>query len=259
MKPTWVGALTIAALCAFGSNQPVLAQDAKSAAKQTDEAFDKTHFVAKMPLVRYAHLYVLPDGAPSDKKGRRTQGVVGAGTIQFGDPVKVREGEVGESIKLYVKGKELIVGLNKKRGARMNPTSVHVLYGRPVTASDITPHKIARALSGVVEIKGYEPGSEVDAAFASALEGDPTAGLPDRPIGPPTVLAVSVTAEPGSVRPGDEVVFQLSYQVQTPGATAKAVESVDLKVAGASVPGYPRTATVERELPPPVRRAEHPG
>ncbi len=242
------GALAILPLLA---TFPAFAVDAdvKAAAKATTAAFSTTSYVAKLDLRRYAHHYVLPDGSPSTKKGEKKQGRGGEGAIQFDDGVKVHAGEVGESLYVLPKKKELWVCFNKKRGALLNPAIVHVLFDRPVAADDITPEKIARAVSSVAVIKGYEPGADIAAAFDEVLaaeprpaEAAPAPGRSDRP----TVASLRVWAEPAKAPPGGTVELKLEYEVLSPGGEVEAVETRVLTLEGATLPTYPVVDRLKR-------------
>lgn len=226
--------------------------EVKAAAKATNEAFSTTSYEAKMDLRRYAHFYVLPDGSPSTKKGKKKQGRGGEGAIQFDDGVKVGSGDVGESIRVYPKGDQVWVGFNKKRGKTMNPAIVHILYGRPVTADDITPEKIARAVSSVAIIRGFEPGEDIADAFDEALAA---AGVRSKEVAPSVassgatpsatassgsaLVSLQVRTEPATARAGGEVELILEYEVRSPGGEIEAVETRTLSLAGAALPGYP--------------------
>lgn len=126
----------------------------KAAAKEVNDEFLVTNYLAKVQILRYGHHYVLPNGqlAPKKKQGRSA-----GRTIQFGSGVRVDIGEVGESIIVIPKKKEIWIALNKVRGKAMNSDIVHILFNRKVVATDITPKKIANAIASIVEIKGYIP------------------------------------------------------------------------------------------------------
>jgi len=132
---------------AFAKNKAI-----KDAAKAVNQIFLSTDYIANVPILRYGHHYVLPNGelAPNKKQGRG-----GEHAIQFGSNVRVNVGEIGQSIMIVPRKKEIWVGLNKVRGKAMNSDTVHILFNRKIVPSDITPEKIAQAIAKIAEIKGY--------------------------------------------------------------------------------------------------------
>ena len=221
----------------------------RAAVKAANETFLTTSYVAKVNIRRYGHHYVLPDGQPAPKKGKK-QGRGGEGAIVFNSNLKVPAGEVGESIYIWLKKKELWVGLNKKRGKVMNSDIVHIMFDRKVVADDITPEKIARAISSVAEIKGYEAGKDVAAAFDEVLTAVPastkTISTPQRSLNP-TVVSLRVWADPEVAKPGGAVELTLEYVVQTQGNEVETVETRLLTFEGATLPTYPVVDHLMRE------------
>jgi hypothetical protein len=216
----------------------------RAVARETSDLLCDAGFTPKVPLVRLANRYVLPDGSPSDKKGRKQGYVRGGGSsIEWDDGVKVHRGETGHGVFVYVKKDKLTVGLNKKHGATLNPSWVHILFDRPIGEQDLSPEAIARALDSVVEFRGYEPGTRMAAAFdeglADAPPGGGTSPAPvERPLGT-TVASVRVWTEPATARAGEEVRLFLEYEIQAPDGSAVAVETRTLSFAGELIPTYP--------------------
>lgn len=241
MNPRQITGL-LTALLVFTST-PLFAKDPaiKAAAKAVNETFLATSYVAKVDIRRYGHHYVLPDGQPAPKKGKK-QGRGGEGAIVFNSNLKVPAGQVGESITVYPKKKEIWIGLNKTRGKSMNGDIVHILFDRKVVADDITAEKIARAISSVAEIKGYEAGKDVAAAFDEVLAATPpateAAAAPHRSERP-TITSLRVWVDPEVANPGDAVELMLEYVVQTPGNVVETVENRLLTFGGATLPTYP--------------------
>ena len=124
----------------------------KAAAKAVNQIFLSTDYIANVPILRYGHHYVLPNGelAPNKK-----QGSGGKHAIQFGSNVRVSAGEIGQSIMVVARKNEIWVGLNKVRGKAMNSDTVHILFNRKIVPSDITPEKIAKAIYNIAKIRGY--------------------------------------------------------------------------------------------------------
>jgi hypothetical protein len=221
----------------------------KAATKAANETFLTTSYVAKMNILRYGHHYVLPDGQPAPGKGKK-QGRGGEGAIVFNSNLKVPAGEVGESITVYPRKKEIWIGLNKVRGKSMNGDIVHIMFDRKVVADDITPEKIARAISSVAEIKGYEAGKDVAAAFDEVLAATPQpteAAATPRRSEQPTITSLRVWADPEVANPGDAVELTLEYVVQSPGNKVETVETRLLTFEGATLPTYPVVDHLMRE------------
>lgn len=224
-------------------------QALKAAAEAVNRVFERTSYVAKIPIIRYGHHYVTPNGDPHPRKAKK-QGRGAENAIQFDSGVKVPPGGVGYSIFVAVKGKdEVLVGLNDKAGARLNPDSVHILYDRPVTVEDLTPEKIALALQGIVEIRGYGPAAQVAAAFDQVMAAGEAAGgaatvAPTTAAAPPLV-SLRARVEPERARAGEEVALVLEYEV---GAAegALAVETRKLSRDGSLMPTYPVREEISR-------------
>ena len=215
----------------------------KAATKAANDAFYETSYVAKVQIRRYGHHYVTPDGQPVTKKGKK-QGRGGETAIVFNSNVKVSVGEVGESIYIWPKKKELWVGFNKKRGKMMNSDIVHIMFDRKVVADDITPEKIARAVASVAEIKGYEAGKDVAAAFDEVLAATPqpaeaAAAKTPRQSDQPTIASLRVWAEPEVAQLGEAVELMLEYVVQSPENQNETVENRLLTFDGTTLPTYP--------------------
>lgn len=242
----------LAALLIFTST-PSFAKDPalREAVKAANETFLTTSYLAKVDIRRYGHHYVLPDGRPAPKKGKK-QGRGGESAIVFNSNLKVPAGEVGESIYIWLKKKELWVGLNKKRGKVMNSDIVHIIFDRKVVADDITPEKIARAVASVAEIKGYEAGKDVAAAFDEVLTATPqpaetTAVTKPRRSERSTIASLRVWAEPEVAQLGDAVELMLEYVVHSPANKVDTVENRLLTLGGETLPTYPVIDHLMRE------------
>jgi len=214
----------------------------KAAAKQTNKAFADVSFVAKMDLRRYVDHYVLQDGSPAPQKKKKQGKDPKKSTIQLDDGVKVHQGETGHSLAVYVKKDKIVVGLNKKPGAKLNPTLVHILFERELTAEDLAPARIARALTSVVEIAGYEPGADVAAAFDDTLQSaEVAAPVAPAPASPqkPTVNRLDVSTGVGQIHAGESVELRLVYEIEAPSGTVAVTETRTLTIGGELIPSYP--------------------
>lgn len=221
----------------------------KAAAKNTNQVFSDVSFVAKMNLGRYVHHYVLPDGSPAPQKKKKQGKGAGKSTIQMDSGVKVHQGETGHSLRIYVKKNEIWVGLNKKAGATLNPAMVHILLGREVSPDDLEPDKIARALTSVVEIAGFEPGADVAAAFDEAIhaaEENPPEVEPLASHGP-TVQSLHVSTKASRMHAGETVELLLEYEVDGPSGAVAVTETRTLSFGGVMIPTYPVREDLSRE------------
>lgn len=221
-----------------------LDKDVKAAAKAANEAFSKTSFVAKVDIRNYGHHYVLPDGSPAPQKSKK-QGRGGEGAL-FAKKIKVRQGEVGEGMGIRAKKDEIIFGLTKKRRG-MNGAWVHILFDRRVSPEDFEPAKLARAVSSLVVIRGYEPGADLAAAFEEAGAGNPEKPLaPTRPSAP-VLKSFNVRVEPLRLPRGSETRLIFEYEIIAPEGAAVAVsESRSLLYRGALLPSFPTRERLSR-------------
>ena len=126
----------------------------------------------------------------------------------------------------------------------MNSDIVHIMYDRKVVADDITPEKIARAVASVAEIKGYEAGKDVAAAFDEVLAATPqpaeaVAAKTPRRSDRPTIASLRVWADPEVAQLGNAVELMLEYVVHSPGNKNETVENRLLTFDGATLPTYP--------------------
>jgi hypothetical protein len=218
----------------------------QAAAEATTAALAETSFVAKVEIGNLGKFYVDSDGQPVPERQQDEGGYKGGTLWAPGGPVLVRAGEQGNVLFVATKypgrrarENEYWVFLNKKR--RVNAAGVAVVFDRPVTAADITPEKVARAIASVATIRGYEPGAAVAAAFDQALAAAPpatgSAGAP--PAGSPLLVAVRAWAEPGEVARGGEVRLRLEYELGGGAGDQPAVERVSLLFGDVALPGYP--------------------
>ena len=214
----------------------------KEAAKAAHETFSTASFVAKMNLKNYGHHFVLADGSPAPQKSGK-QGRGGEGAL-FAKDIKVRMGEMGEGIYVRAKKKEVIIQLTKKRKG-INGTWVHILYDRPVVPADLEPAKLARAVSSVVTIQGFEAGADVAAAFDEALGGEPEVVVDTAST--PMLASFNVRIEPPRISRGTETAVTFEYQVAADGGAAvTVVESRSLLFAGTPLPTFPAVERVPR-------------
>ncbi len=239
----------------FLTSSPSAAWDKKNsraAALAAVESFSETTFVAHMPLGRNVQYYVLPDGSPSDKSGKKQGRGPGASTIQLGSGIKVQQGATGAGIYVWALKKEVRVGFNRKRGAVLNATTVHILYDRETSPEDYDPYKIARAVSGLVEIQGFAPGDALTelldsaAAEAAAAESATMGGRDTSPaaIGP-TVTRLTVSVDPALVHRGESVKLILTYEII--GRDEIAVrETRTLAFGGQTIPTFPVVDALDR-------------
>lgn len=233
---------------------------ARAAAEQLTEELAGTTFVAKLTLGAAQHYYVLPDGTPADEKGKRQgKGVEDHRSLWTpGGKIKVAEGQIGRSIYVWAKKKEIMVGLHDKPNAVLNAAIVHILFDRETTPSDFEASKIAQALVSLVEVEGYEPGRAIEEAFDEAIDrlateaaarGPAAAAASSAPTPPPkpTVATVSASASPVRVAVGETVELLLDYEIV--GAASSALEVVErrtLAYGGSPLPGYPSEQTTPR-------------
>ena len=232
------------ALVAQATPSHAVDKDVKVAAKAAYKTFLETSFVAKMDLRNYGHHYVLPDGSPAPQKSKK-QGRGGEGAL-FAKKIKVHSGETGEGIYVRAKKDEVTVQLTKKRKG-MNGTWVHILFDRRVVPDDLEPAKLARAVSSVVVIKGYEPGADIAAAFAEAGAGEaiPPA-VPDTQA-VPSIDSFNVRVEPPRIVRGAEARVVLEYDVSAPaGMSVEVLESRSLLFDGRMLPSFPTSETLMR-------------
>jgi hypothetical protein len=219
-------------------------KDVKAAAKAAYKTFLETSFVAKMDLRNYGHHYVLPDGSPAQQKSKK-QGRGGEGAL-FAKKIKVQSGETGEGIYVRAKKDEITVQLTKKRKG-MNGTWVHILFDRRVVPDDFEPAKLARAVSSLAVIKGYEPGADIAAAFDEAGAGEelPSA-FSDTQVAP-SISSFNVRVEPPRIARGTEARVVLEYDVSAPtGRSVEVLESRSLLLGGKVLPSFPTSERLVR-------------
>ena len=230
----------------------------KAAAAAVTEKLAETSFVAKIDLGSMQKFFVLPDGSPSDEKGRKqgSGGWTGSTVWMPGGKVKVHAGEVGRTIRVTSNypGKSsknrFYIHLNKKARQTLNPALVTVLLDRPVTPEDMTADRIALAVSSLATVEGYEPGAAMAAALDRVLDEAPREATPDGVAAPgpgrPTVLSLEVRAEPSRVGRGDDVRLVLEYGVGAPEGSVTATETRAISFDGNLMPTYPATDDVTR-------------
>jgi len=204
----------------------------------------ETSFVAKMDIRNYAHHYVLPDGSPAPKKSKK-QGRGGEGAL-FAKKIKVKKGEIGEGIGIQAKKDEIIVGLNKKRKS-INGAWVHILFDRRVVPEDFEPAKLARAVSSLAIIKGYEPGADIAAAFDEAGAGEAMPPAVPQVQVVPAIENFNVRVEPPRIKRGTEarVVFEYDVRAGT-GVSVEVLESRSLLMGGKILPSFPTSERLAR-------------
>ena len=216
---------------------------------QSDECdFSDVSFVAKMDLRRYVEVYVLPDGSPAPQKAKKQGKRPRKTTIQLDDGIKVHQGETGHSLLLYVRESKIIVGLNRKPGAKVNPAVVNILFDREIEIDDLTPEKIARALTSVVEITGYEPGVDIAAAFDATLEtaeAIPEADTLEK-VASPELRSLVVSTGLARVQAGATVELILEYSIDASVGSVTATETRTLRFGGALIPTFPISENLTR-------------
>ena len=219
-------------------------KDVKAAAKAAYKIFLETSFVAKMDLRNYGHHYVLPDGGPAPQKSKK-QGRGGEGAL-FAKKIKVKSGEIGEGIYVRAKKDEITVQLTKKRKG-MNGTWVHILYDRRVVPDDFEPFKLARAVSSVAIIHGYEPGADIAAAFDEAAVGEvPPPEMPNNQAAP-SISSFNVRVEPPRIARGTEARVVFEYDISAPeGRSLEVLESRSLLFGGNVLPSFPTSERLAR-------------
>lgn len=256
-RSRWLMALVL--LVAGGNSELAAEEDGPieaACAAATAALDERIGFVARVDLGNMASFFVRPDGSPVAGLEQQEGGYKGSTLWAPGGSVLVRAGESGRRIVVVprVRGSQVPkagrnnpnwywVLLNRKH--RPNSAAVAVIHDRPVTPEDITPEKIARALSSLVTIRGHEVGAGVAAAFDQVLEQASETAVPTAP-GPAasaTLVAVEVWAEPEVVAPGDEVKLVLRYEV---GAAAETSETRELWLGESMMPNFPRRETLAR-------------
>lgn len=129
---------------------------------QLNKTFSDISFTARVGLHVHGYHYVNGDGKPlEDKAQSKRKGSKGLFTRTYA----LAEGEVGHGFGAYAQDRNTLqVTVSKEGGfaGAWNPSNIMIDYGRPITASDLEPQAVANALSAVIIIKGYEPGSEFD-------------------------------------------------------------------------------------------------
>ena len=215
----------------------------REAAKKAQDAFAGRGFVAQVQLRSAAGFKVHPDGRPAD--GRQDKGG-GGNTICCSPDTQLRPGETGYGIWVVALKKKDTVRLYLKKKAKrlINGAWVDIVYGRPIQPADLEPARLARAVSSVITINGYEAGSDVEAAFekatTAAIDADAGVAAPSALQGP------TVRAEPARVAPGEIVTMIVEYSVS--GAPGSYSEQLTLSHAGSILPGYPTSGVVSRTV-----------
>lgn len=234
---------------------PLIAQGSpKTARSATNRALANTTFIAKVDLRAHAKHHVRPDGSPilEGRKGRRQ----GRGAVEALRPgtsgIKVRAGERGQKIVVRGGGDQLTVSVNKGRSL-VNPVNFIIRYDREIVASDITPQKMALALSSLIEIDGFPVGQEVADAFDEVLDEQQPESSRDSAVATPAkdrgagLDSLEVSALPVSLRAGEELRLRLDYRVATrDGGDAEMTESRWLLLDGSPLPNFPRVDQLER-------------
>lgn len=241
----------------FGASPALLAKETSAldaACEAATAALDHRGFVAKVALGNMASFVVRPDGSPVAGFEQKEGGYKGSTLWAPGGPVLVAAGESGTRIVVTRRhrgpqvpkaGRDnpnwFWVHLNRKH--RPNSASVAVVHDRPVTPADITPERIARALSSLVTIRGLEAGADVAAAFDEVLSQAAEAPAQAATVEAAPLVSLEVWAEPAALAPGEEVTLFLRYQV---GASAEATETRELRLGESMMPTFPRRESLAR-------------
>jgi len=247
----------VLATLAFGASPALAAKETSAldaACEAATAALDHRGFVAKVALGNMASFVVRPDGSPVAGFEQKEGGYKGSTLWAPGGSVLVAAGESGARIVVTRRhrgsqvpkaGRDnpnwFWVHLNRKH--RPNSASVAVVHDRPVTPADITPEKIARALSSLVTIRGLEAGADVAAAFDEVLSEASEAPAQVAPAATAALVALEVWAEPAALAPGGEVTLYLRYQV---AAAAEATETRELRLGESMMPTFPRRESLAR-------------
>ncbi|MBZ0089951.1 MAG: hypothetical protein K8H90_06195 [Thermoanaerobaculia bacterium] len=247
----------VLATLAFGASSALLAKETNAidaACEAATVALDHREFVAKVTLGNIASFFVRPDGSPVAGFEQKEGGYKGGTLWAPGGPVLVAAGESGMRIVVTRRhrgpqvpkaGRDnanwFWVHLNRKH--RPNSASVAVIHDRPVTPADITPEKIARALTSLVTIRGLEAGADVAAAFDEVLSQASEAPVKTATVEAALLVSLEVWAEPAALAPGGEVTLFLRYQI---GAEAEATETLELRLGESMMPTFPRRESLAR-------------
>ena len=230
---------------------PATANPIGDAQKQANEFFKNRTWTAKLPFETSGRYFMDPSGQPlgEKKQGRRRGLGIGQRDVAF--PVGF-EGR-GTYIRVDGSDREVVVTLQKKRGPTMHSARMYIQYGRDISADDLAPEAIARALSPYVAFEGINPDREfADAVEALEAASDtastrtaPTASSTDVPA---AVSALQVTVLPERVVGGGEAVLELTFDVGgTPGTTTDVFESRTLSFDGSRLPSFPVERNQSRE------------
>ena len=224
---------------------PLWGEDLSAAGKQTKMFFKKSSFVAKVDLKTSAKYHVDPDGRPTQKKkqGKHPNRGIGQRDVAF------PQGAGGRGIYIGIdeSDREIKVSLSKKRGLTMHAVFLYIHYDRKLTAADVDPRAIARALAPFVEFEGLDVGSELADAIdslaapsSSSQPGDVPPESRQPSASRPTILSLSASADPAVVRPGDSVSLVLSFAVEAAGETqVPVIERRTVSLNGTALSGYP--------------------
>jgi hypothetical protein len=160
IKTLFYASVFLLGACSSGFSN--VAPDVRHSAEQLTETLKGTSFTAVVGLHVHGYHYVDGNGKPLSDKNQ-SQRLASKG--MFTKTYAVAKGEVGHGLVILMKdNSKLQVVLSKEGGlsGAWNPSNVIIDYGRPITAKDLTPQAFAYALSSLIIIKGYEPGSEFD-------------------------------------------------------------------------------------------------
>jgi len=191
---------------------------------------------ARVELRQHGLYHLQPDAQPW---GTKTQGKrAGLGYYK----VTFTPGDAAKSISFSRKGNDSIrVMAWCCADAGRSYSEIHIHYGREVRVEDLQPFKLMHALSSLFKIESYDPRAALERSLAM-LGQDSVAGSPTFETDIPTMLSLTVLAEPRSARHGDTVNLVLRYDVGSPDSRPVTLtETRMLGFDGRELPGYPST------------------
>ena len=239
---------------------------AKKAARQ--QIRDWT-FVPKVPLGMAGVYQVNPDGTPTDDQQGKVFWLKGT-HIGANKRVHTPRTCMDEGKTYRRQGKGTMAGMafldfevhsKEVQLALFTCVRFKIRYGRKVTAADLDPNAIAKALSGYFRIRGpgvTKPGDalkKLESALAANHSASGTAVPPAtksraNPFAPssagPQVATLQVEALPAAVTHGETVELILRFELAGPPGAIDLVETHTLLFDGHPLPNYPKSRATRR-------------
>jgi hypothetical protein len=226
--------LTLAFAAAAAAQSPTGAQK-----KALEQAFKNAPFTALIDLPIVNSMVVFPSGDIDAEVYREK--LKFPPSIRKGERATIRTIEVdGDSIEVIIHRGGMMSFLNRNHykniawDAYQVGSRIKIAFGRRLTASDVTPTVVARALSGVLAIDAHP------VAVQAAKTGLPPAAPPEAP----AAELVAVEVQPSRARPGETVQLIIRVRVGglAPGRRMEIVEERQLLFDGRPLFSTPRRA-----------------